>query len=335
MKILFTNISEEWQEQFFKETLTEYTLVFAEGPLTEELVSDHPDTNVLSVFVGSPVTKNVIAALPDLQLITTRSTGFDHIELEAAKERNIPVSNVPFYGENTVAEHAMALLLALARNLRASFERIEDAQFDYSGLRGWDVKGKQLGLIGGGHIGMNMAKMANGFGMNVVVYDIVHHDDVAQEIGFSYMDFDELLASSDVLSLHLPANEHTTHILNEEAFTKMKDGMYIINTARGELIDTSALIAALKSGKVAGAGLDVLEEEGFMKSELENIDTPRTDDQRQVTIENHVLMEMENVLVTPHNAFNSQEAVQRILDTTVENINGFLAQNPVNTVSST
>lgn len=323
MKILITEIFEDWQKEYLVAQLGEDELAFVELALTPELAGEYADTKVLSVFVGSTVDKAVMDKLPQLKFITTRSTGFDHIDLAVAKERGIAVSNVPFYGENTVAEHAMALLLALSRKLPQSFARIEDAQFNYEGLRGWDLKGKKMGIVGGGHIGMNLARMAKGFGMEVAVFDINEVPDLADEIGFAYVPLEGLLATADVISLHLPLNDHTAHILNAESFSKMKKGVYLINTARGGLIDTNALVVALKSGQVAGAGLDVLEGEEFLKEEMELIGKVEYKEQLLTILEDHVLMEMENVIVTPHNAFNSQEAVERILAATAENIIGF------------
>jgi len=333
VKILFTHIEEEWQKKFFEEKLPNHELTFLEGPLTVDNVMDHRDTQVLSVFVGSPIDTPIINSLADLSLIATRSTGFDHIDLSKASQKKITVCNVPFYGENTVAEHAFTLMLSLSRMIPESLDRTEDGSFDYHGLRGWDVKGKTIGIVGGGHIGMHMARMARGFHMNVIVFDINRDEKMAAELGFTYVDLDEMYAKADVISLHVPLNDHTKHMLNKDAFAKMKDGVVIINTARGGLIDTDSLIVALRSGKVSQAGLDVLEGEEDLIDEVELTMNNLKKDEVLTLLQNHQLMEMPHVIITPHNAFNSIEAVQRILQTTVDNIEAFEKNVPINVVS--
>ena len=334
MKILFTEVTEEWQKDWLMSHLTGHEVRFTEDGSDAAIVEAGSEVEILSVFIGSKIDASILDRLPQLKFLTTRSTGFDHIDLEAARSRSVQVSNVPFYGENTVAEHTLALLLALARNLRPSFEKIEKCDFTSEGLRGWDLKGKRLGIIGGGHIGLHVARMAKGFEMQVVVYDLHPRPDQAATIGFEYRDLPGILKIADVISLHLPLNEHTRHILDKDEFNAMKDGVYILNTARGELINTDALIEALKSGKVAGAGLDVLEEEGAIGEEVELLLGHKKAKELCVILENHVLMKMDNVIITPHNAFNSQEAIERILQTSVENIRGFVDGKPVNVVSN-
>lgn len=330
MKIVFFEITEKRQEDYLREHLAGHDLAFYPHPLT---VPDAAGAEVVSVFVGSEVNADVVNQL-GTKLITTRSTGFDHIELDAAKAAGITVCNVPFYGENTVAEHAMALLLALSRRIPDSIKRVREGEFNYEGLRGWDLKGKTLGVIGGGHIGLHVARMARGFQMEVLVYDLHPDEEKAAEIDFTYAELDKLLAASDVISLHLPLNTNTQHFLSTEEFAQMKDGVYLINTARGGLIDTDALVAALKSGQVAGAGLDVLEEEEVLDDELQLLTDPSTYKDRLLTVlQDHALIEMPNVLITPHNAFNSEGAILRILDTTIENVTAFASGSPQNVVN--
>lgn len=334
MKITFYQLFEETQQQYLEGRLSDHDLTFTDKPLNLSTVKLAQDAGVVSVFVGSEVNKEIIAQL-NAQLIVTRSTGYDHIDLEAAKKAGITVCNVPFYGENTVAEHTLALLLALSRRIPESIERVREGAFNYDGLRGWDLKGKTLGIIGGGHIGTHVARMARGFQMEVLVYDLHPDEKLAQEIGFAYAaELDDLLVQADVISLHLPLNNNTQHFLSAAEFAKMKAGVYILNTARGGLIDTDALVEALESGKVAGAGLDVLEEEEALDDELELLAEESTSkDQLETILQDHALIEMPNVLITPHNAFNSNGAILRILDTTVENIKSFEAGNPENVVN--
>ena len=181
---------------------------------------------------------------------------------------------------------------------------------------------------------MQVARRAKGFEMNVLVYDIKPKPRMAEKIGFEYAELDELLSRADVLSLHLPLNKRTEHILGRREFSKMKDGAYLINTARGSLVDTDALVEALHSGKIAGAGLDVLEEETILDDEMQLLTEPSVHKDRLITaLQDHILIEMSNVLITPHNAFNSTEAILRILDTTIENIDSFASGSPVNVIS--
>lgn len=334
MKIVFFEITEKLQENYLRERLANHGLAFCSHPLTALTISDAADTDVVSVFVGSKVNAEMISQL-DAKLITTRSTGYDHIDLNTAKAVDITVCNVPFYGENTVAEHTVALLLSLSRRIPDSIARVREGAFNYEGLRGWDLKGKTLGVIGGGHIGLHVARMAKGFKMKVLVYDLHPDQNKTRKIGFGYAELEDLLSSSDVISLHLPLNTNTQHFLSFSEFAKMKEGVFLINTARGGLINTDALIEALKSGKIAGAGLDVLEEEEVLDDELQLLTDSSTQKDRLLTVlQDHALIEMPNVLITPHNAFNSEGAILRILDTTLENIRSFQAGHPVNVVSN-
>jgi D-lactate dehydrogenase len=266
-------------------------------------------------------------------MITTRSTGFDHIDLAGAKEKKIIVCNVPFYGENTVAEHTFALILALSRRLPESVDRAKKGDFSLDGLRGFDLKGKTLGIVGLGHIGQHVARIAKGFEMKVVAYDLKQDKKLAKEMGFNYASLEELLSKSDIITLHAPYNKTTHHLINSENINLIKKGAYLVNTARGALIQTEALLKSLSIGVLAGAGLDVLEEECFIKEEAQLLskEFPKTCDLKTV-LRNHILLQQKNVIATPHNAFNSNEALMRILDTTVLNIKSFIKNKPINKV---
>ena len=209
-------------------------------------------------------------------------------------------------------------MLSLSRKIHESYISSVKGNFSTSGLMGFDLKGKTIGIIGGGRIGLHVARMARSFGMHVRVYDINQDMFLAELINFKYIDLDELLKVSDIISLHVPLNEHTKHIINKENIEKMKDGVVIINTARGGLVNNTDLINALESGKIYGAGLDVLEGEEFLFEE--NIFNSPIENAAKVIVESKMLTQMPNVVITPHNAFNSIEAVYRIIDTTIENI---------------
>ena len=287
---------------------------------------------VLSVFIYSQLTAAFIAKVPQLRLIATRSTGYDHIDLAACKKRKIAVATVPFYGENTVAEHAFALILALSRKVHQAYFRTIHGDFSFEGLQGFDLRGKTLGIIGTGHIGLHAIRMAKGFSMRVIASDVNKNNFMAETLGFEYVPFDQLLAQSDIISLHAPYNKHTHHLINKTNIPKIKRGALLINTARGGLVETEALALALDQGILSGAGLDVLEGEELIKEERQILSHEFSIDRLKTLLQNHILLNRENVVITPHIGFNSKEAFMRILDTTVTNIQGFLEGKPENLV---
>lgn len=333
MKIHYFS-GEEWEEAFVRAKLPNEEIVFHKEPLGALPELTDPDATVLCSFIESPIAEAEMSRFPALKLIATRSTGFDHIDLAAAKARGIAVANVPFYGENTVAEFAFALLLALSRRIIDADERVREGTFSPTGLRGFDLAGKTIGVIGTGHIGAHVIQMAQGFGMKVVGFDAYPNQELSHTLNFSYMTLPELLAGSDIISLHVPYNEHTHHLINKETIGSIKKGAYLINTSRGAVVETDALVDALKNGILAGAALDVLEEEGTLADETVLLSAPHPrEGELKTLLENHYLIDHPRVIVTPHLAFNTQEAVERILNTTIENIKGFGAGAPANIVS--
>lgn len=335
MNKIFIFETKGWEAEYLKGALAKsgFECSLFEDPLNSGTLPPFNDVDAISVFVGSKVDKEVIDHFPNLKLITTRSTGFDHIDITYAKQKGIVLGYVPYYGENTVAEFAMGLMLTLSRKLYWNIERIKvDRRFSFEGLMGVDLKGKTLGVIGAGHIGQHLIKIAKGFEMNVIAFDRNQKPELAKEMGFEYRTLDELLAQSDFISLHLFYASETHHIINKNNVGKIKKGAYLINTARGPLVETEALVMALKDGTLAGAGLDVLEEEDILKDEMgywlkfENTAEPSN---METVLYTHVLMDMPNVVITPHNAFNSKEANIRILDTDIENVSGFFSAGAV------
>ena len=306
-------LGEKAEIKFFEEIL---------GP--DDLAAES-DYEIVSVFVGAEINKTVIAALPNLKLITTRSTGFDHIDIAAAKARGIQVAYVPTYGENTVAEHAFGLLLNLAHRIYEGYDRLrEKGVYSYEGLEGFDLKEKTIGIVGTGHIGVYAIRIAKGLGMRVIAYDVTPRAELEEELGFKYAEnLEALLEAAEVVSIHVPYLPATHHLIHKGNIGRMKKGAILINTARGAIVETAALVRALREGKLGGAGLDVLEEEGVMKDELGYLLSGEDKSDIKVVIENHALIDMPNVIVTPHSAFNTREAKQRILEATVKNIEGF------------
>jgi len=336
MKILLAEIKQncsqlDWEGEFLKDKLSGHECLFFDGA-AQDYPGDMSGIEVLSTFIHSSVNADLLAKMPNLKMVVTRSTGFDHIDLAACAERGVLVTNVPSYGENTVAEYAYTLLMAVARKIYEARDRAIRGNLSLEGLMGVDLQGKTMGIVGGGRIGIHAIRIGLGYGMKVLCYDVKPNLDLAKEIGFEYVDLDRLLKESDFISLHVPLIPPTLHMINEDAFAKMKDGVILINTARGGVIDTEALVSALKSGKLAGAGLDVLEGEEWLADQLGLVPEEEDPEKLRDALENHILMDHPNVVVTIHNAFNTKEGRMRILNTTIENINGLISGGPVNLV---
>ena len=323
-----------WEKVYLKKKLNNYNLKFFKEPLDKNNILLAKDSDIISTFIYSKVDKSLINNLPKLRLLATRSTGFDHINLQECKSRDIIICNVPYYGENTVAEHTFALILSLSRNVHKSYVRTLKDDFSIGGLTGFDLKGKTIGIVGGGHIGLHVAKMARGFGMKVIIYDTTKQNFLAEVIGFNYVTFEELLKNSDIISLHVPYNKQTHHLINKNNIMKVKKGAILINTARGSIVDTDALLYALEKKILGGAGLDVIEGEELIKEEDELLHKSTNQEKWRTVVRDHKIFMMDNVVFTPHNAFNSREASIRILDTTIENIKSYLNKNPINIVNS-
>jgi D-lactate dehydrogenase len=320
---------EDWEQQAFRELEADHEVSYHTRELDADNAADFADVEAVSPFIYSRLDAEVLAALPNLRLIATRSTGYDHIDTAACRARGVTVCNVPSYGENTVAEHVFGLLLTISHNLTEAIDRTRRGDFSPVGLQGFDLRGRTLGVIGTGAIGRHVIDIARGFGMAVLAHDR-HPDDVlAERDGVRYVGLDALYAGSDVISLHLPETDATRGMIGAEALDRMRDGVVLINTARGGLIDVHALLRALADGKVAAAGLDVLPEEPVIREETEVLRSLfRAEYDYRTLLADHVLLRMRNVFITPHSAFNTREALERILVTTVANIRGFANGTP-------
>ena len=326
--------NEEWEQEYVSKKFSDDTFNFIKGSTRDHLEASDTDAEVLSVFVNSPVDAALFDRFPSVRFIAARSTGFDHIDFAEAARRGIRVSNVPTYGEHTVAEFSFALLLALSRKIVDAQNRIEESgSFSQDGLRGFDLKGKTIGIIGTGHIGERMINMARGFDMKIIAFDAYPKPELAAALGFTYLPFEEVLATSDIVSLHAPYNAHTHHMINMQNIHTLKRGSYLINTSRGGLVETMAIVKGLEDGILAGAGLDVLEEEGQMVDEgvILTSEHPNQESLR-VVLANHYLVKHPRVIVTAHIAFDTQEAIERILNVTIDNIGAYKGGVPINLV---
>lgn len=328
MKILIFDATPIVRE-VYGATLTGHELIFEEGVVSDAVLAAHPDAEVISMFVCSTLTDAQLDMLPALKMVSLRSAGFNNVNAARAKERGIVVARVPKYGQHTVAEFAMGLMLTLSRKLYEAARRVREAgDMSQQGLEGFDLYGKTLGVLGTGNIGRAVVGLGQGFGMEVLMYDMYPAKDL-EGAHAKYVSLEELLAQSDIVSVHVPYMKETHHILDAARIAQMKPGAYLVNTARGELVDTHALLAALKSGHLAGAGLDVFEGE----HELKALGAALSPEAEALIAADHELIRLPNVVATAHVAYFSREANKDIQEISAGNIVAFAAGNPTNVVS--
>lgn len=335
MKIIYF-LHEPDEDKIARVALGEHELIFVEGTMQEK--SDvHDDTaEAISIFVNSKVGAEEMDRFPKLKLISARSTGFDNVDLAEATKRGITVTNVPTYGIETVAEFAFTLLLALTRKVEMAHRRIgEEHSFSQEGLRGVDLAGKTIGVVGTGNIGAHVVEISKGFRMNILAYDPFPKEELVEQYKVEYVSLDDLISRSDIITLHVPLIPATTHLINHKNIGKIKRGAILINTARGGLVETSALVSALEDGTISAAGLDVLEDESSFLLEEHLLAGLHPDAEKMQTIlAEHALAKHPRVIITPHIAFNTNEAVRRIIDTSIGNILAFAADSPMNVVKA-
>ncbi len=332
MKATFFEV-QPWEEQLLKVGLQDFELELHKEPLEESNISKAKDADIVSVFIYSNLTKDLINQLNKARLIATRSTGFDHIDRATAKQRGITICNVPVYGEITVAEHTFALILSLSRGIHDSYERTRRGDFNCESVQGFDLSGKTLGVLGTGRIGIKVIGIAKGFDMKVLAYDKYPKTDLAKTLGFEYVEWQTLLKQSDIVTFHLPLNDETHHFINKDSIQLMKKTAVVINTARGGLIDSEALTEALVDKRLRGAGLDVLEEELLIREEAQLLLDNLPREQLATMLRAHILLRLNNVIITPHCAFNSKESLERLTQMTIENIKQFSLGHPQNVVA--
>lgn len=275
-----------------------------------------------SGFIYSNFDRSVLEYLPKLKLIATRSTGTDHIDKKECERRGIKVLSVPEYGTNTVAEHTWGLILSLTRKIFESIDQIKEAEnFNRELLQGIDVFGKTLGLVGCGKIGKRVGEIAKVFSMHIIAYDPYMSKKDLASLGFLKGELEDVYKNADILSFHTPLTHETTHILSTSHLCLLKKGVYIVNTARGGLIETKALLKGLNDNTISGVGLDVLENEEDLFEEAEGWHGRKLEKANlEIVLLNHSLIRHPRVIITPHNAFNSTEALERIMKTTANNL---------------
>ena len=333
MRICFFESGEVDKEKVLK-VLKRHGVEFFDEPISKKNFSLAKEADVISTFIYSKIDKSLLDKLPNLKFISTQSTGFDHIDLKECKKRKIIVSNVPTYGENTVAEHTFGLILDLSRNIHKAFMRTSRDDLTISGLEGFDLKGKTLGVIGTGNIGKHVIRIANGFEMNVLAYDHKRKHSLKKRLNFKYVNLKALLKKSDIITLHVPLNSKTKYLINKKNLKLVKPNCILINTSRGEIVNTKDLLNSLDSGKILGAGLDVIEGEKTIKEEKELLHKTGKEHTKKLKkiIDSYMILHNEKVIFTPHIAFYSKEALERIMNTTVQNILSFVKNHPENLV---
>ncbi len=314
----------EYEKTFFEQELYDkFNLEFKEDELSPESELNFREENaeIISVFTGSRLTKETLLKFQNLKLILTRSVGYSHIDTEYCNENNIIVANTPHYGDYTVAEYTFGLLLNLVRRICYGESELKMGDM-YPETFGMELYDKTIGIIGTGSIGSKSVKIAKGFSMNIICFDVYHNSELEKEFNIKYVDLDTLCKLSDIILLHAPLTTSSYHLIDKNKIALMKDNAVIINTARGELIDTEALYDALLDGKLRGAGLDVLEFEETISNKRpgENINLKNL----RTSLINNKLLNLPNVIATPHIAYDTKEAVQRILNMTMDNLNQYL-----------
>lgn len=326
MKIVYFDV-EHYEEEYLRNNNEgKYKYILEKNALNDlsPLKPEYVDADVISVFTTSRVNAQVLKQFKKLKLIALRSVGFNHIDMEYCRENHIVVENSPNYGNQSVAEFALALLMDVLRKVTISYLGYKDTKVYPSCLMGLELQGKTMGIVGLGAIGSTFAKISYGLGMKILGFDKVENENLKKNLGVVYTDFETLLKESDFISIHAPMNQENYHMFNEDSFNKMKSNAILINTGRGELIDTSALFNALVNKKILGAGLDVLENEQTITDVDYMIGINRLDKSiLKQTIINSRLFQLDNVILTPHIAYNTEEAIQRILSTTMDNIQQF------------
>ncbi len=288
---------------------------FHDFRLSTETANSAAGAKAVCVFVNDRLDRSCLQKLAELKtgLVALRCAGFNNVDLAAAKELKIPVTRVPAYSPHAVAEHAVGLLLALNRKIHRAYNRVREHNFSLNGLVGFTVAGKTVGIVGTGRIGRIAAQIFRGFEARVVAYDVAPAPDWAAAHGITYTDFETLLTQSQILSLHLPLSPSAVHLLNARTLARVRPGVFVVNTSRGKLIDTTALIDGLKSGRLGGVALDVYEEEEALFFE---------DHSGEVLLDDELsrLLGFPNVLITSHQAFLTHEALTEIARVTTENI---------------
>lgn len=318
MKAVFFDVSELENNRIneFSEENKGIDITAYKSDITSAKGEDY-GAEVISIFINSQLRKETLDKFTNLKLVLTRSTGFDHIDIDECKRRGIKLCNVPDYGDNTVAEFTFFLILSLLRGINLT------RSVSANTAPGDELEGKTIGVVGVGRIGTKVAEIANAFGMKIL-YNSHKNNQLVDSIGGSKVELKELLNSSNVVTLHVPLTKDTYHLINKDNIKYMKKGSYLVNTSRGAVVETEAIIEGIESKTLAGAALDVIEGEEFAGKEMEIIRKGENYDLIKLALEDSILKKYDNVILTPHIAYNTHEALERIIDETLENLSNML-----------
>lgn len=323
MKMIIFDFRETEKDFFKQHLLQDFDITFINEPLNEEsILSDTllNETDIICVYRSSQLSASVLKKFHNLRVVATRSYSYAHIDLEYCMNHNIAVFNVEQYGEDAIAQYALSLIISLVRNMIPAIIDLKKHRIYYEHYEGRTLNNMTIGIIGCGKVGATMAKIAHFFGMKVLIHSYMQNPNLEKICEF--VTLDELLQNSDIISLHINYTGDNYHLLGKEEFEKMKNGVYIINTARGELIDVNALYENLLSGKVKGAGLDVLECE-FLSTHPNELNKLNESECMSSTLVTQKLFNMTNVIITPHIAYNTNESVNYLLEVTFNSIRDY------------
>lgn len=315
MKVLVYSAKEFEIPYLNKANHIHFDLEYTNKQLNAETAALAQGFDCISIFTNDDASTDIIRELHlfDVKYIAIRAAGYDNVDIREAENLGMHVANVPEYSPHSIAEHAIGMLLTLTRKIVDANERVHHRNFSLNKLVGFNLHRKKVGLIGTGRIGSIMAKILNGFGCELVAYDVSPSESLSEKYGVRYCTLNELALTSDIISIHTPLNEHTRYLLNKDLFARMKKGVVIINTARGSVVNTADLITYLKNGIIGAYGMDVYENEKgifFFDHSAAGITDPMLSE----------LLSMKNVLVTPHQAFATSEALTNIAETTFSTI---------------
>ncbi len=315
-KIAFFS-TQTYDRRFFEDSADKHQFEFFETRLKKNTVKLANGFDGVCVFVNDRVNREVLKALSEMgvKLVALRCAGFNNVDLKAAEEFGVRIMRVPAYSPEAVAEHAIALIMTMARKTHKAYNRVREGNFSLERLTGFNIHGRTIGVVGTGKIGQAFIRIARGFGARVIAYDKYPSKEM-EKLGVEYLDFDDVLSNSDILSLHCPLTPDTEHIINKKSLKKMRKGAMLVNTSRGKLVDTAAVIESLKDDHLGSLAIDVYEEEDklFFRDLSELI---IRDDQIAR------LMLFPNVLVTAHQGFFTHESLQEITRTTIRNVDDF------------
>lgn len=330
------------EHKFFKKNkLEDFDITFFEESLNETTVNNLPEeilskTSVISIFITSKINEKVLEKFPNLMILSTRSTGINHINLDDCCNRRIKVLNVENYGNKSVVQYTFGLIIALSRKFQTAINDIKAFRFEYNKYVGRELDKLTLGVIGTGAIGEGVCKIAKAFGMNVLAYDVRHKTNLIENYEVKYTDKETLLKNADIITLHAPLTEQTREMITKREFALMKHTAYLINTSRGELINTEDLYNAIISENIAGAGLDVIECEDISFSQNNNlvtkIETSNINCIEKVVL-TRKLAQLDNVIITPHIAYSTQDSIDTILETTFDSIKDCLQGGHTNQIN--